>query len=156
MKYFNQYRIRFFISAFFQIVLFAAAFLPTVQLVGIDENVINLDVVSKSSLWYLSNAGFPEIYTAILTLYGLLSLPIILFGFKELKAYPVITAAVTDVIYLLLNVFWALFILNLGISGDFATCSTLTVWFFVYLAVQLAQIVHLFILFFQIKKSLTR
>ena len=156
MKYLNQFRIRFWISAFFQIVLFAAAFLPTVQLIAIDENVINVDTISKSSLWYLSSAGFPEIYTAILTLYGLFSLPVILLGFKDLKAYPVMIAAVTDVLYLLLNVFWALFILNLGISGDFATRSTLTVWFFVYLAVQLAQIAHLFILFFQIKKSLTR
>lgn len=156
MKYFNQYRIRFWISAFFQIALFAAAFLPTVQLVAIDENVINVDTVSKSALWYLSSAGFPEIYTAILTFYGLFSLPVILLGFKELKAYPVMIAAVTNTLYLLLNVFWALFILNLGISGDFATHSTLTVWFFVYLVVQLAQIAHLFILFFQIKKSLTR
>ena len=156
MKYLNQYRIRFWVSAFFQIVLFAAAFLPTVQLIAIDENVINVDTISKSSLWYLSNAGFPEIYTAILTLYGLFSLPIILLGFKELKAYPVMIAAVTDILYLLLNVFWALFILNLGILGDFATRSTLTIWFFVYLAVQLTQILHLFILFFGIKKSLTR
>lgn len=153
MKYFNQYRIRWWVSAFFQILLFAAAFLPTVKLVGISINLVNVEVVSKSALWFLSNAGYPEIYAVILTLFGLLSLPIILLGFKELKAYPVMIAAVTDILYLLINVFWALFMLSLGANGDFATSANLTVWFWIFIAVCVAQIVHLFILFFQMKKA---
>ncbi len=156
MKYFNQYRIRFWISAFFQIVLFAAAFLPTVKLVGISINLVNVEVVSNSALWFLSNAGYPEIYGVILTLFALLSLPIILLGFKKLKRYPLMIAAVTDILYLIVNTLLTVFILILGLSGDFATSSNLTVWFFVYIFFQIAQIVHLFMLFFQMKKSLTR
>lgn len=153
MKYFNQYRIRFFVSAFFQIALFAAAFLPTVKLVAIQENLVNVDTLSKSAPWFLSNAGFPEIYAVILTLFGLLSLPIILLGFKELKRYPVMIAAVTDIVYLIMNTLWTVFILVLGLNGDFATSANLTVWFWVFAALQIAQIVHLFILFFEIKKA---
>lgn len=156
MKYFNQYRIRFWISAFFQIALFAAVFLPSVKLIAIQENVVNVDTLSKSAVWYLSNAGYPEIYAIILTLFGLLSLPVILLGFKELKRYPVMIAAVTDIVYLIVNTFWTVFILVLGLNGDFATTSSLTVWFWLFTALQLAQIIHLFILFFQMKKALTR
>lgn len=156
MKYFNQYRIRFWISAFFQIALFAAVFLPSVKLIAIQENVVNVDTLSKSAVWYLSNAGYPEIYAIILTLFGLLSLPVILLGFKELKRYPVMIAAVTDIVYLIVNTFWTVFILVLGLNGDFATTASLTVWFWLFTALQLAQIIHLFILFFQMKKALTR
>lgn len=156
MKYFNQYRIRLWISAFFQTALFAAVFLPSVKLIAIQENVVNVDTLSKSAVWYLSNAGYPEIYAIILTLFGLLSLPVILLGFKELKRYPVMIAAVTDIVYLIVNTFWTVFILALGLNGDFATTSSLTVWFWLFTALQLAQIIHLFILFFQMKKALTR
>lgn len=156
MKYFNQYRIRFWISAFFQIALFAAVFLPSVKLIAIQENVVNVDTLSKSAVWYLSNAGYPEIYAIILTLFGLLSLPVILLGFKELKRYPVMIAAVTDIVYLIVNTFWTVFILALGLNGDFATTASLTAWFWLFTALQLAQIIHLFILFFQMKKALTR
>ena len=148
MKYFNQYRIRFWISAFFQIALFAAVFLPSVKLIAIQENVVNVDT--------LSNAGYPEIYAIILTLFGSLSLPVILLSFKELKRYPVMIAAVTDIVYLIVNTFWTVFILVLGLNGDFATTASLTVWFWLFTALQLAQIIHLFILFFQMKKALTR
>ncbi len=157
MKYLNQYRVRYWVSAFFQIALFAAAFLPTVKLVGISINLVNVEVVSNSALWFLSNAGYPEIYGAILTVYALLSLPVILLGFKrDLKRYPLMIAAVTDILYLIVNTLLNVFILILGLSGDFATSSNLTVWFFVYIVFQIAQIIHLIILFIQIKKVLTR
>ena len=156
MKYLNQYRIRWWVSAFFQIALFAAAYLPAVTIVAIDKNVISVDSVSRSALWYLANAGFPGIYTVILTLFALLSLPCILLGFKkQLKPAPLLFAAITDIVYLIINVFWAVFIFLLAKNGDFATTTSLTVWFWVFSTVNLAQTVHLFILFFGIKKSLT-
>ena len=154
MKYINQYRIRWWVSAFFQIALFAAVFLPTVTIVAIEENVVNVDSVSRSALWYLSSAGFPEIYTVILTLFALLSLPTVLLGFKrELKPAPLLVAAITDILYLIINVFWVLFVLLLAQNGDFATAATLTVWFWMSAVINTAQTVHLFILFFQIKKA---
>ncbi len=154
MKYINQYRIRWWVSAFFQIALFAAAFLPTVTIVAIEENVVNVDSVSRSALWYLSGAGFPGIYTVILTLFALLSLPTVILGFKrELKPAPLLVAAITDILYLVINVFWALFVFLLAKNGDFATAATLTVWFWISAAVNTAQTVHMFILFFQIKKA---
>ena len=154
MKYINQYRIRWWVSAFFQIALFAAVFLPTVTIVAIEENVVNVDSVSRSALWYLSSAGFPGIYTVILTLFALLSLPTVVLGFKrELKPVSLLVAAITDVLYLIINVFWVLFVLLLALNGDFATAASLTVWFWISAAVNTAQTVHLFILFFQIKKA---
>ena len=157
MNYLNKYRVRYWVSAFFQIALFAAAFLPTLKIVGISINLVNVEVVSNSALWFLSTAGYPEIYGAILTVYGILSLPLIIFSFKrEFKRAPIMIAAITGIIYLALNALLNVFILLLGLSGDFATSSNLTVWFWVYTVFQIAQIVHLFLLFFQIKKALTR
>ncbi|MBQ5910806.1 MAG: hypothetical protein IIW94_02195 [Clostridia bacterium] len=157
MKYITQHRIRWWVSAFFQIILFASVFLPMVKIVAIDQNVVNVDTVSRSALWYLSSAGYPEIYGIILTLFAVLSLPILCLGFRFfLKPAALMVAAVTDIIYLLVNVFWTVFILLLSTYGDFSTSTTLTPWFFVGTAINLAQIVHLFILFFGVKKALTR
>ena len=154
MKYLNQYRVRWWTSAFFQILLFAAAYLPTVTLVGTQSSAFGLDKVSQSALWYLSNAGFPIIYNVILILYAVLSLPLIIFGFnRELKRVFIMIAAVTDMVYMLLHSLLTVFIYDLGATGDFAILTTFTIWFWVYLLVQTLQIVHLFMLYIQIKKA---
>ena len=152
MKYINSYRIRWWVSIFFQIALFAAVYLPTVTLIGTQSSAFSIDKVSQSALWYLSNAGFPDVYDTILTVYILLSLPLLIFGFlRVLKRAPIMLAAVTDIIYMVFNVLLTVFIYYLGVTGTFAVSTTFTVWFWLYVAVQIAQIVHLFMLFVQMK-----
>ena len=154
MKYFNKYRIRWWVSALFQILLFAAVYLPTVTLIGNQSSSFSVDIVSQSALWYLANAGYPGVYDTLLTFYILLSLPLLIFGFlKGLKRFPIMVAAVTDIIYMAANLLLTVFIYSLGITGNFAVKTSFTVWFWLYIAVQTAQIVHLFILFFQMKKA---
>ena len=154
MKYITSNRIRWWISAFFQIALFAAAFLPSVRIIAIAESDTNVEIVTQSALWYLSKAGFPGIYGVILTVYGLLSLPLLIFGFKKLlKPASLMVAAVTDIIYLIVNVLWTVFVYVLAMLGDFATTANLTIWFWLYVVIQGAQIVHLFMLFFAVKKK---
>ncbi|MBO5852868.1 MAG: hypothetical protein J6Q74_03560, partial [Clostridia bacterium] len=154
MKYITANRIRWWVSAFFQIALFAAVFLPGVRIIAIAESDANVEIVTQSALWYISQAGFPVIYATILTVYGLLSLPVLVFGFKKLlKPASLMVAAVTDIIYLIVNVLWTVFVYALAITGDFATTANFTIWFWLYVVLQAAQIVHLFMLFFKIKKA---
>ena len=152
MKYFNKYRIRFFVAAFFQLLLFAAIYLPAVRVVSIQEFTMQVEVVSKSAQWFLSNAGYPEIYNTIVLLYILFSLPILILGFKEpMKRWPLLTAAITGIVFMALNLICTLFVFSL--AKDVATLASLTAWFWVYLLVQALQIVHLFMMYIQIKKA---
>lgn len=154
MKYITATRIRWWISAFFQIALFAAAFLPMIRIIKIEQNYVDIDVVSKSAVWYLSSAGYPGIYAVTFFLYSILTLPLIWISFKkDLKHSAVLTAAISDTVYMIVNILWVMFVLILGLSGDFASSANLTVWFWVYVVVQTLQIAHLFILFFNMKKK---
>ena len=157
MKYLNKYRVRMWVSVFFQIALFAAVYLPTVTLIGNQSSAFSTDMVSQSAIWYFANAGFPEIYNTLLTVYILISLPLLIFSFtKVLKRFPVMLAAIGSIVYMLSHGFLTIMIYTLGVTGNFAVKTSFTVWFWIYAVVQLAQIVHLFMLFKQMKKSLTR
>lgn len=153
-KYINKFRIRWWVSAFVQVLLFAAVFLPTVTLVGTQSSAFSIDKVSQSAYWYFAGAGYPEIYDVILIVYIVLSLPLLVYGFiKGLKRFPVMLAAVATLICFGLNILLTVFIYNLGVTGNFSASTTFTAWFWIYLAVGVAQIVHLFMLFGNMKKK---
>ena len=152
MKYINKYRIRFWVSALFQALFFWAVFLPTKRVVSIAEFTLQYEVVSKSAEWFLSSAGFPGIYNWILIIYGLLSLPIILFGFGEtLKRWPLLLAAITSIVFVVVNTVCTIFVLF--VAKEVATFANLTIWFWVYIVLQIIHIVHIFFLMSSIKKK---
>ncbi|MBQ1186486.1 MAG: hypothetical protein IIX54_02215 [Clostridia bacterium] len=154
MKYITKYRIRWWVSAFFQIVLFVFAFLPMVTIVAIEQNAVNVDSVSRSALWYLAEAGFPGFYITLLTLFTLFSVPVLCLGFRYLlKPASLLVAAITDIVYLVVNTFWSVFVYVIALYGDFSTTVSFTAWFYIGAVINILQIVHLFILFFQIKKA---
>ena len=150
-KYFNNNRIRWFISAFVCIVCGIAPFLPTVKIVAVDNIFGSSEQITKSIVWFMSESGYPEIYTYTLVGYFLLILPIIVFGFfRELKSWPILFTAVISIIYLLVNSFWVGMVFYSTVS--YATSVTLTVWGWSYILLQLVGIINLFSFLPKLKK----
>lgn len=139
MDYFTNNRIRWFISAAVSILCGVAVFLPAVNVadvLGVSETE------SHSLVWFLSEAGFPEVYTVVLTVYFVFLLPLVVCGFlKNLRVWPIVTAAVASIVYFAVNIFWTAIIL--GGSGQ-SGAVTLSVWGWVYLVVQTGAIINLF------------
>lgn len=148
-KFFDNKRFCWLISAFVCLLCGAAAFIPTVNV----ADVLGFSEATSGSLvWFLSEAGFPEVYTVILAVYFVFILPLIICGFlKKLRVWPVVVAAVGSIIYFLINMFWGAIIL--GGSGGYENAVTLSVWGWVYIVLQLATIVGLFVFASKLKRA---
>lgn len=147
MTYFTNNRIRWFISAVMAVLCGIAVFLPVINVADVSGVTQN---EALSLVWFLSAAGFPEMYTVTLIGYFLLITPFIVVGFlKEFRTWSLIIAAVVSVVYFAINIFWSAIILG-GSGYDGAV--TLSFWGWLYLIVQTGTIINLFAFIPKIKR----
>ncbi len=141
-------KIGWYISWFLCLLCSVAVFLPAVNV----ADIFGMSEAESYSLsWYLKEAGFPEVYTVILTVYYAAVAVVGAFGFKkELSVWPLVGMAVVSVLFFAVNLFWG-YVIMTG-TGGFEGAVTLTLWSWIYLALQPITIVTLFVFISKMKQ----
>ncbi len=157
-KYLTKYRIRWWVTALFQILCAATFLLPTVKVVGTDSLLGVSDTVIESVPWWIGNSlsemGIPNIYSAVFWLFFLLCVPLIICSFtKKLYRWPIVLSLVVLLIFTLFNAFWTVifFLAISSVSGIFSV--TFTAWGWAFIVITLAQIINLILFIPALKKA---
>lgn len=152
MGFFTNSRIRFLIGLFIYFLLIAVIFLPIINITVTDSSLNATESVLGSLYWFYSQTGYPEIYTIIAIVYGILGLPItVSFFVNSQKIWPLALSLVSMAVYFLVNCFWTGIILY-SVAG-FASQITLTVWGWIYILAQIIGIVSLICFIVQVKRE---
>ena len=132
MKFLTDIKIRCIISLAVYLLLPITVFLPQVTILNTNLSSGLVAEVSQSVIWYLSEAGIPEIYTISLIIYFAFSLFLIVSVFlRELRTWPVLLTAVFSVLFLAFHGFWT-GIVFYAVKSTVGTCS-FTVWSWIFI-----------------------
>ncbi len=106
--------------------------------------------VTCSVTTFYEALGYSAIYATTMIVYFFASSPLLIGGLmKSLKRWPLVFSLVVAALFTLLNALWFSLVLVAGLSttGTF----TPTVWFYIYLIVQLGTIANLIALIVKTK-----
>ncbi len=142
-------KIGWFIGWFLCALCSVAVYLPVVSV----ADIFGMSEAERYSLvWYLSQAGFPQVYAVILTVYYAVLAVFGIMGFKKsLAQWPCVLMAVVSVLFFVVNLFWG-YIIMTG-TGGFEVAVSLTVWSWAYIAVQIAAVIALCLSATRIKEN---
>lgn len=140
--YFSKNRIRYFITCFFYLLCGIAPLLPNITAKGYYDYFM-IDQVSEPISWYYSSLGI-DIYLWLLVLYFALGVALFIAGaVKAPRLAFGVSLLVASAFFFVFNILAATFVfaaVNLFGTGEQLT---LTVYSWVYLVLQVANIVNL-------------
>ena len=152
MGFYKENKIRCIISLAVYLLCGGAVFLPHVTVVNTNLSSSDVESVSKSIIWYISEAGVPEIYATALTVYFIVSALLLVSVFlRNLNSWPILISAVFSALFLVFHGFLT-GIVFYAVKNTVGSCS-LTVWAWLFILLILGNIINLFMFCYKVKKN---